>query len=261
MAIEAARRGAAELEAWRSKFRIREKARADLVTDADTASQKAVKEHLLAAYPEHNFLGEEEAYGRDIESLRFAADAPPTWVCDPLDGTGNYAHGVPAYCVNIALVVKNEPVVAVTLDPRLNELFTATAGGGAFLNGEPIRVSTIASLRDALLSTGFPSDYEKQLRNLAAWQRVSKEAQALRRTGSSALNLAYLAAGRFDGYWCFDNWALGRPPRRAARPGSRRPSDRRGRECVRSVPHGYSGHERAVPCGGGEVVEVEVIAG
>lgn len=204
VAVEACRRGAAELEAWRPRFRVKEKSRADLVTDADTASQKAVKDHIFAEYPDHHFLGEEEAVGKSIESLRFGDD--PTWVCDPLDGTGNYAHGVPAYCVNLALVFHGEPVVAVTLDPRLNELYTAVKGGGAFLNGEPIRVSTIATLGSALLSTGFPSDYEKQLRNLAAWQRVTKEAQALRRTGSSALNMAYLAAGRFDGYWCYDNW-------------------------------------------------------
>jgi myo-inositol-1(or 4)-monophosphatase len=206
IAVEAARRGAAELEAWRPNFRIREKARADLVTDADTASQLAVKTHLLTVFPAHHFLGEEDAFGRSIESLRLAADAPPTWVCDPLDGTSNYAHGVPAYCVNLALVMNGEPVVAVTLDPRLQELFTATADGGAFLNGESMHVSSIASLRNALLSTGFPSDYEQQRRNLATWQRVSQEAQALRRTGSSALNLAYVAAGRFDGYWCYDNW-------------------------------------------------------
>ncbi len=206
VAVEACRRGAAELEAWRPRFTVREKSRADLVTDADTASQAAVKDHLLASLPGHAFMGEEDSVGCGIESLRLAADAPPTWVCDPLDGTGNYAHGVPAYCVNLALVIANEPVVAVTLDPRLNELYTATQGGGAFLNGSPIRVSPVATLADALLSTGFPSSYEKQLRNLAAWQRVSKEAQALRRTGSSALNMAYLAAGRFDGYWCFDNW-------------------------------------------------------
>src|SRR5436190_4921186 len=190
VAVEAARHGAAELEAWRPKSRIREKARADLVTDADTASQLAVKTHLLAAYPDHHFLGEEDSFGRSIESLRLAPTAPPTWICDPLDGTGNYAHGVPAYCVNLALVVKNEPVVAVTLDPRLNELFTATLGGGAFLNGERLHVSTISALRSSLLSTGFPSDYDKARHNLAVWQHVSKEAQALRRTGSSALNLA-----------------------------------------------------------------------
>src|SRR5438876_632584 len=167
VAVEAARRGAAELEAWRPKFRIREKARSDLVTEADVASQLAVRTHLLTAFPGHYFLGEEDAFGHPIESLRLAADAPPTWVCDPLDGTGNYAHGVPAYCVNLALVATGEPVVAVTLDPRLDELFTAKRGGGAFLNGECIHVSTIAALRSALLSTGFASDYQRQLRNLA----------------------------------------------------------------------------------------------
>jgi myo-inositol-1(or 4)-monophosphatase len=206
VAVAAARLGAAQLEAWRSRFRIREKARADLVTDADTASQAAIKAHLLAAFPQHAFMGEEDAYGQTIEHLRLAAGHAPTWVCDPLDGTGNYAHGVPAYCVNLALVIDLQPVVAVTLDPRLGELFTATRGSGALLNGEPIHVSSIDSLSQALLSTGFASDLEKQRRNLTTWARVTEHAQALRRTGSSALNLAYIAAGRFDGYWCYDNW-------------------------------------------------------
>ncbi|MGL4420970.1 MAG: inositol monophosphatase family protein, partial [Gemmataceae bacterium] len=94
----------------------------------------------------------------------------------------------------------------VTLDPRMNELYTAAKGQGAFLNGEPIRVSSIPSLHDGLFSTGFPAGYEAQLKNLDAWRRVSYFAQALRRTGSTAINMAYLAAGRFDGYWCYDNW-------------------------------------------------------
>jgi myo-inositol-1(or 4)-monophosphatase len=89
----------------------------------------------------------------------------------------------------------------------MNELFTAAAGQGAKLNGAPIRVSRVATLRDALISTGFPANYQAQLRNLEAWKAVSFHSQALRRTGSTALNLAYVAAGRFDGYWAFDNWA------------------------------------------------------
>jgi myo-inositol-1(or 4)-monophosphatase len=206
VAIEAARHGAAELESWRNRFRVREKSRADLVTEADVASQAAVKAHLLGTCPDHHFLGEEDSVGKSLESLRLPASHAPTWVCDPLDGTGNYAHGVPAYCVNLALVIEQTIVVAVTLDPRLNELFTAVRGGGAHLNGEPIRVSPLTTLGQSLLSTGFPSDFDKQRRNLAVWERVSQDAQALRRTGSSALNLAYVAAGRFDGYWCFDNW-------------------------------------------------------
>jgi myo-inositol-1(or 4)-monophosphatase len=206
VAVEAARRGAAELERWRTRFAVREKARADLVTDADLASQAAVKNHLLGRYPGHHFLGEEDCVGKTLAEVTPAADAPPTWVVDPLDGTGNYAHGVPCYAVNVALVLDGQPVVGVTLDPRLNELFTAAAGHGAFLNGERIRVSGISTIRDSLVATGFPSAYLQQVRNLRAWERVSREAQALRRTGSTAINLAYVACGRFDGYWCFDNW-------------------------------------------------------
>src|SRR5262245_55661566 len=98
-AVEAAHRGAAELEAWRPRFRVQEKARADLVTDADHASQAAVKAHLLGRFPDHHFLGEEDAFGKRIEDTRPPADAPPTWVVDPLDGTVNYVHDVPLYCV------------------------------------------------------------------------------------------------------------------------------------------------------------------
>ena len=205
-AVEAARRGAVELEGWRNRFSVREKSRADLVTDADIASQKAISQYLLGRFPEHQFLGEEDCVGKPLAGMRPVAGSPPVWIVDPLDGTGNYAHDVPAYCVNVGLVVDGEIVVGVTLDPRLNELFTATKGGGAFRNGEPMRVSTIATIRDGLLSTGFPTDYQKQLNNLEKWKRVSAHSQSLRRTGSTAINMAYVAAGRFDGYWCYDNW-------------------------------------------------------
>jgi len=206
-AVEAARRGADLLESWRARFSVREKSRADLVTDADHASQQAIKEYLLGRFPGHRFLGEEESVGKSPEETRPAPDAPPTWVVDPLDGTANYVHDVPAYCVSVGLWAGGRPAVGVILDPRMNELFAASAGGGAFLNGRPLRVSTVAAVRDAMLSTGFPSNYEKQLRNLDAWRAVAAHAQSLRRTGSTALNLAYVAAGRFDGYWAFDNWA------------------------------------------------------
>jgi myo-inositol-1(or 4)-monophosphatase len=205
-AIEAARRGAVELEGWRTKFSVREKFRADLVTDADNASQEVVKDTLLSAFPDHLFLGEEESVGKTPEDTRPPADAPPVWVVDPLDGTANYVHDVPAYCVSIGLWAGGKPVVGVILDPRMNELFTAASGQGASLNGKPIRVSAVAELRDGLISTGFPASYEKQIRNLDAWARMSVHAQALRRTGSTALNMAYIAAGRFDGYWAYDNY-------------------------------------------------------
>ena len=206
-ATEAARRGAAELERWRKRFVVRDKARADLVTDADHASQEAIKDYLLGRFPDHLFVGEEDCFGKPIEATRPPADAPPTWVVDPLDGTVNYVHDVPAYCVSVGLMVEGKPAVGAIYDPRVGELFTAATGLGAKLNGEPIRVSATETLRDSLISTGFPANWEAQLRNLEAWKRVAYHAQALRRGGSTALNLAYVAAGRFDAYWGYDNWA------------------------------------------------------
>jgi myo-inositol-1(or 4)-monophosphatase len=207
VAVEAARRGAAELEGWRTRFTFKEKSRADLVTDADHASQKVVKETLLSAFPDHLFLGEEECVGKTPEETRPAPDAAPVWVVDPLDGTANYVHDVPAYCVSIGLWAWGKPIVGVIHDPRMNEVFTAAAGQGAFLNGRPIRVSAVTPLANGMISTGFPADLTAQRRNLEAWTKVMAHAQSLRRTGSTALNLAYVAAGRFDGYWAYDNYA------------------------------------------------------
>jgi myo-inositol-1(or 4)-monophosphatase len=206
-AVDAARRGALELDRWRARFSVKEKSRADLVTDADHASQRIIREALLAAFPDHHFLGEEDAVGHSHEEIRPADQAPPTWIVDPLDGTANYVHDVPAYCVSIGLFAEGRPVVGVIHDPRQNEVFTAALGQGAFLNGAPIRVSTVAALRDGMIATGFPADIQKQLKNFEAWGRVMIQAQSLRRTGSTALNLAYVAAGRFDGYWAYDNYA------------------------------------------------------
>src|SRR5262249_24894221 len=141
------------------------------------------------------------------EETRPPADSPPVWVVDPLDGTSNYVHDVPAYCVSVGLWAGGLPVAGVIHDPRLNEVFTAASGLGAFLNGKPIRVSAMPALRDGMIATGFPANYQKQLRNLDAWGKVSVHAQSLRRTGSTALNMAYVAAGRFDGYWAYDNYA------------------------------------------------------
>lgn len=206
-AEHAARLGAAQLESWRARFHVREKARADLVTEADLASQAAVKESLLAAFPDFGFVGEEDAVGKPIEDTRPAPGGPPVWVVDPLDGTVNYVHDVPAYCVSIGLYHDGRAVAGVIYDPRLDEMFAAAAGHGATLNGKPIKVSPCPGLADALLSTGFPANAAAQGRNLEAWRKLSACAQALRRTGSTALNLAYVAAGRFDGYWAYDNYA------------------------------------------------------
>jgi myo-inositol-1(or 4)-monophosphatase len=202
-ACEAARRGAAVLEEWRRRFQVREKGRADLVTEADLGSQQAIQEYLQGRYPTHAFLGEE---GTSAEQ-RPGPEAPPTWIVDPLDGTTNYVHDCPLYCVSIGLQVAGELVVGVVYEPSREEMFAAARGLGAWLGKERLRTSTVARLDEALLATGFPPDMRGQEQALAWWRHLSLRAQSLRRTGSTALNLAYLACGRFDGYWAFDNHA------------------------------------------------------
>jgi myo-inositol-1(or 4)-monophosphatase len=195
----AARRGAAVLESWRARFSVREKGRADLVTEADLASQQAIREELLGRFPGHGFLGE-EADGR--------APSPgnvPLWIVDPLDGTTNFVHDCPPYCVSIGLEVGGELVVGVVYDPRQDEMFAAARGLGATLDGRPMRTSGIAHLEDALLTTGFPADLHGQEWQLDMFRDLALRSGAVRRTGSTALNLAYVAAGRFDGYWGFSN--------------------------------------------------------
>ena len=203
---EAALRGAEQLESWRSRFQIREKAWADVVTEADVASQEIIKKYLLSLFPDHQFLGEEDVHTGDKHALDLALDAPPTWIIDPLDGTTNYVHDCPQYCVSIGLMVQSELVVGIIYDPRQKEMFSAAKGQGATLNGQTIRVSSIQSMGQALISTGFPPDADAQERNFKWWRIFAYEAQALRRTGSTALNMAYVAAGRFDAYWAFDNY-------------------------------------------------------
>jgi myo-inositol-1(or 4)-monophosphatase len=202
-AEEAARLGAEQLEQWRGRFQAREKAHADLVTEADHASQKAIRSFIETRFPDHAFLGEEDPQAK---SGRVDPNVP-TWIVDPLDGTANYVHDVPAYCVSVGLMAGGELVAGAIYDPRQQEMFSALTGHGATRNGRPIRVSPVTELRSALLSTGFPPDPDCQERNLHWWRVFTYRAQALRRTGSTALNLAYVAAGRFDGYWAFDNWA------------------------------------------------------
>jgi myo-inositol-1(or 4)-monophosphatase len=199
-AREAARRGADVLEQWRKKFNVREKSRFDLVTEADLGSQKAIFEYLGNRYPDHAFLGEE---GPRV--ARPGIDAPPTWIVDPLDGTTNYVHDCPLYCVSVGLQVAGELVAGVIHEPARREVFWSATGLGAWVNDERLQTSTVSMLGSALLGTGFPSDIRGREHVLRWWEHFSYRAQSLRRTGSTAINLAYLAAGRFDGFWAFDN--------------------------------------------------------
>jgi len=200
-AIEAARRAAVVLESWRKKFEVREKGRSDFVTDADVASQKIIHDYLLGRYPTHEFLGEEDA----SKDRRPSPDAPPTWIVDPIDGTTNYVHDCPFYCVSIGLQIAGELVVGVVFDPSRNEMFAAATGHGAFLNEQPMRTSVASRLDQALIATGFAPDLRGNELALDWWRHFSLCAQSLRRTGSTALNMAYIAAGRFDAYYAFDN--------------------------------------------------------
>lgn len=200
-AKEAARRGAAVLAKWRHQFQVREKGRFDLVTEADVESQQAIRQFLGQRFPGHGFLGEEDRSGQG----RPGPDAPPTWIVDPLDGTTNYVHDCPLYCVSIGLQVENDLVAGVVYDPSRDEMFAAARGLGAWLGERRLQTTQANRLEEALLATGFPPDMRGQEQALAWWRYFSLRTRSLRRTGSTAINLAWVAAGRFDGYWAFDN--------------------------------------------------------
>lgn len=173
---------------------IRFKGPLDMVTEADRASEALIAGGIRAAFPEHALLGEEGSRGT-------TDDAPYRWVIDPLDGTTNFTHGLPNFSVSIALEHEGSPIVGIVYDPTRNELFAATKGGGATLNGQPIRVSDVGKLERSLLVTGFSYDLEVRARQAETWRYLLTRVQAIRQLGSAALNLCYIAAGRLDGYW------------------------------------------------------------
>lgn len=199
-AVEAARSAGGLLADWRDRFTVTEKGPADLVTEADHAAQDHLRGYLLRRFPDHDFLGEEGPAAR-----RLSADDPPTWIIDPIDGTTNYVHDVPLYCTSIGLWASGGLVVGVVYDPRHGEMFEAAKGQGAFLNGRPIRVSQTDAIANALMAVGFPGDMRGKEAQLAWWCHFAMRCRGLRRTGSSALNLAYVAAGRLDATWAMDN--------------------------------------------------------
>jgi myo-inositol-1(or 4)-monophosphatase len=198
-ALAAAREGAAVLLDYAHRpLEIAEKGRrADIVTAADRASERAVIARLRADFPAASILAE--------ESGSSAGSSDERWIIDPLDGTTNYAHGYPLYCVSIAYERAGELIAGVVLAPAMNECFAAEHGAGARVDGRPIAVSSIERVGDAMICTGFhPADFERNARYFAA---ASARAQAVRRDGSAALDLAYVACGRFDGFWEFDLYA------------------------------------------------------
>jgi myo-inositol-1(or 4)-monophosphatase len=191
---EAAQAGAETLLDWIGRFQVREKGPADLVTEADAASQEAIRKVLMAAVPDHGFVGEE-----GTEAVNPAAEY--CWLADPLDGTTNYVHQVPHYAVSLALVHRGRPIAGVVLDPISRETFSAARGQGAFLNGIAMHTSDVSDLPQALIAASFSARVAADSPEIDQFTAVLLNCQAVRRTGSAALNLAYVAAGRFDGFW------------------------------------------------------------
>jgi len=201
----AARAGGRVLLDWVGRFGVSNKGPRDLVTEADVASQREIRRIVLGAFPDHGFVGEESlpehAADGQAGSLDAAGRPPLRWMVDPLDGTSNYVHGFPAWCVSIALARGDEILVAAIYDPVRDECFTAQLGSGAWLNGKPIRVSDCGLLSDALVALSFPPHTTADSLAVADFLAVVPHVHSARRTGSTAINLAWLACGRLDAFW------------------------------------------------------------
>lgn len=186
-----------------NRVTVRFKGPKDLVTAADEASQQLIQHELSQRFPHHWVVGEEDAdAAARIDKLRRDdGSAPPVWVVDPLDGTVNFAHGLSGFAVSIGLVWRGHPQVGVVYDPISGERFWAELGGGAWLNEQRLSVSRCQELSEALVAASFPAGLQAGDAAIAQFTEVLLRAQSLRRLGSAALNLCYLAAGRLDGYW------------------------------------------------------------
>jgi myo-inositol-1(or 4)-monophosphatase len=194
-AEQAAREAGGLLVRHFGRVSAREKGPSDLITEADTASQRLIAARIAAEFPDHTIQAEEEGLVAD-------PDRSWKWIVDPLDGTINFAHGFPFWAVSIALEHRGQVVVGVVFDPIAGVHFRASRGGGAWRNGEPIRVSAATSLRGSLISAGLPTRYAEDAdRQSDLFRAFSDGTHSVRRTGSTALNLAYLAAGAFDLYY------------------------------------------------------------
>jgi myo-inositol-1(or 4)-monophosphatase len=188
--------GALLLHYFHQRVKIEYKGDVDLVTVADRSSEKLIVERVRAAWPEHDIVGE--------EGTRQETGAEYRWYIDPLDGTTNFAHGYPVFCVSMGLEHRGEMVAGVLYDPTRDELFAAEKGTGAFLNGEAIHVSQTKRLNESLLGTGFPSFKRHKNPNIHFYHQITLHSHGVRRAGSAALDLANVASGRYDGFWEFN---------------------------------------------------------
>ena len=188
--------GALLMGYFHRRVKVEYKGDVDLVTEADRASEALITKRIRERWPGHNIMGEEGTRSEQGSDYR--------WYVDPLDGTTNFAHGYPVFCVSLGLEHKDERVAAVIFDPTREEMFTAEKGGGAFLNGQPIHVSSIANLAECLVATGFPSHKRHKNPNIFFYHQITLKTHGLRRAGSAALDLCNVASGRFDGFWEFN---------------------------------------------------------
>ncbi len=205
IAVKAARRAGSIINRAaldRTKLEVRTKGANDFDTQVDKAEESAIVDIIRQAYPDHSILGEESGASEGKNPSGSTSKAEYRWIIDPLDGTTNYIHGFPQYCVSIALEHRGAIEHGVVYDPSKNELFTASKGRGAFLDDRRIRVTKCANLKDALVGTGFPF---KEMTRLDLYFRQLREvmqtSSGVRRAGAAALDLAYVAAGRLDAFW------------------------------------------------------------
>jgi myo-inositol-1(or 4)-monophosphatase len=195
-AIEAVvRAGDLQMTRFGGDLTVDKKGIIDLVTDVDVEVERMFRDLIASRFPDHQVLAEE---------MGGSASVPrgPCWVFDPIDGTTNFAHGLPIFCSSLALEVDGVPELAAVFDPTRRELFTAERGGGAYLNGAPLRVSRAERLVDSMLVTGFPYDVHSRVEEIVGlFGAFVAQARAVRRLGSAAIDLCYVAAGRMDGFW------------------------------------------------------------
>ncbi|MGE0886095.1 MAG: inositol monophosphatase family protein [Blastocatellales bacterium] len=199
LAIRAAREAGAILQDFAARgFQIEHKGRINLVTEADLASERHIKELIASHYPNHRILAEES--GASAHAHNSVGEY--TWIIDPLDGTTNFSHGFPCYAVSIGVEREGQSVVGVIYDPSRDEMFAAERGAGATCNGQKIRVSGVEKLERALVVSGFPYDVRERMDEyLPAWREFLNHAQGVRRLGAAAIDMACIANGSMDGFW------------------------------------------------------------
>lgn len=184
------------MEYFRARVKVEYKGDVDLVTVADRKSEALIRERIKAVWPEHDILGEEGGLQDQGSEYR--------WYVDPLDGTTNFAHSYPVFCVSMAVEHKGERIAGVIYDPTRDEMYSAEIGGGAYLNGERMQVSKVGNLAESLVATGFPSRKRHKNPNIYFYHQITLRTHGVRRAGSAALDLANVASGRYEGFWEFN---------------------------------------------------------